>query len=233
MSWYPGWSYLCPWWEVIAIAPSSFYSAGMLSTEMLAESWIPPRTTCPRSHWKFFSEHGTNSGVITLKTSPRPNSFSFDFLLCLWQLPLLLTFCSKPRATFGEGHLAALNMPPPDPSPTRPKLLLPMPGEKIRTLIEAGLNSTSFLGSGSAGLGAGLGSSFLGSAFLGSGFFGGMLVCWWAALERERRRQTGRQGRRDKSPARTGLYPCPLSWSHTLCHSQTRHMSELTIGPLL
>lgn len=80
-----------------------------------------------------------------------------------------------------------------NPSPT--SLLPPTPAQKIRTLIEAGLNSTSFLGSGSAGLGAGLGSSFLGSAFLGSGFFGAMLVCWWAALERERRRQTDREER--------------------------------------
>lgn len=68
MSWYPGWSHLCPGREVIAISPSSFYSAGMLSTE----SWIPPRTTCSRSRWKF-SDYGTNSVGITWKISPKPN----------------------------------------------------------------------------------------------------------------------------------------------------------------
>lgn len=103
------------------------------------------------------------------------------------------------------------------PKPPQPWLLPPLPGEKIHTLIEAGLNSTSFLGSGSAGLGAGLGSSFLGSAFLGSGFFGGMLACWWAALGRERRRQTGKGWLlQDKSPVHTSLYLCPVSCSHTL-----------------
>lgn len=80
-------------------------------------------------------------------------------------------------------------------------------------MIEAGLNSTSFLGSGSAGLGAGLGSSFLGSgAFLGSGFFGGMVPCWWAAFGKERKRQTGERWLlQEKSPVHTGLYPCPIS----------------------
>lgn len=73
------------------------------------------------------------------------------------------------------------------------------------TLTEAGLNSTSFLGSGSAGFGAGLGSSFFGSAFLGSGFLGAM-------ADLGRRGREGGKGRKEellqeKSQAGVGLYP--------------------------
>ena len=74
MSWHSGWRYLCPLREVIAIAPSSFYSAGMLSTERLVECWIPPHTTSPRSQWKSFSEPNVISGVIILRTTPNPNA---------------------------------------------------------------------------------------------------------------------------------------------------------------
>lgn len=110
-----------------------------------------------------------------------------------------------------------------NPSPTSPGCFLPLPCWKIHTLIEAGLNSTSFLGSGSAGLGAGLGSSFLGSgAFLGSGFFGGMVLAGGLLLER--RAQTGKRWLlQEKSPVHSGLYPCPVSWSHSVSLSDLSH----------
>lgn len=92
------------------------------------------------------------------------------------------------------------------------------------TLTEAGLNSTSFLGSGSAGLGAGLGSSFLGSAFLGSGFLGAMAD----SGRREGEGRKGREGELLQEKSRLGRVLSPLEVPH--CPSQPRHVPRSQWG---